>query len=149
MNTLILGIGNPILTDDGIGIKIARKLKEENHELEVVEASEAAMALLELIGGCDKLILIDSIKTEQGKLGELHKLELEDLKPAMGFSSSHGLDIATAFKLGERLGYRMPKSISIYAVEVKDNTTFGEKCTEELEKKIPQITKQIIEEEKL
>ena len=149
MNTLILGIGNPILTDDGVGIRIAQKIKEENHELEVVEASEAAMALLELIGGCDKLILIDSIKTEQGKLGELHKLELEDLKPAMGFSSSHGLDIATAFKLGERLGYRMPQSISIYAVEVKDNTTFGEKCTEELEKKIPQITKQIIEEEKL
>jgi len=149
MNTLILGIGNPILTDDGIGIKIARKIKEENHELEVVEASEAAMALLELIGGCDKLILIDSIKTEQGKLGELYKLELEDLKPAMGFSSSHGLDIATAFKLGERVGYRMPKSVSIYAVEVKDNTTFGEECTEELEKRIPQITKQIIEEEKL
>lgn len=149
MNTLILGIGNPILTDDGIGIKIARKLKEENHELEVVEASEAAMALLELIGGCDKLILIDSIKTEQGKLGELYKLELEDLKPAMGFSSSHGLDIATAFKLGERLGYRMPQSVSIYAIEVKDNTTFGEECTEELEKRIPQITKQIIEEEKL
>jgi len=149
MNTLILGIGNPILTDDGIGIKIARKLKEEKQQLEVVESSEAGMALLELIGGCDKLIIIDSIKTEQGNLGKLYKLELEDLNPAMGFSSSHGLDIATAFKLGERLGYRMPQPVSIYAIEVKDNTTFGEKCTEELEKRIPQITKQIIEEEKL
>ena len=149
MNTLILGIGNPILTDDGVGIKIALKLKEGNPELEVVETSEAGIALLELIAGYDRLIIIDSIKTEQGKPGELYKLELEDLKPAMGFSSSHGIGIATAFKLGERLGYRVPQSVSIYAVEVKDNTTFGDECTEELKRRIPHIIKQIIEEEKL
>ena len=149
MNTLILGIGNPILTDDGVGIKIAHKLKEERPELEVVETGEAGLTLLDLITGYDRLIIIDSIKTEQGKPGQVYKLELEDLKPAMDFSSSHGIDIATAFKLGQRLGYKMPKSVSIYAVEMKDNTTFGERCTEEVEEKIPFIAQQIIDEEKL
>jgi len=149
MNTLILGLGNLILTDDGVGIKIARKLKEENPELEVIETSEAGMAILDHIAGYDKLIIIDSIKTERGKPGELHKLELEDLKPAKDFTSSHGLDIATAFQLGQRLGYRMPNFISIYAVDIRDNSTFGEECTEEVEERIPFITKQIIEEEKL
>jgi len=149
MNTLILGLGNLILTDDGVGIKIARKLKEENPELEVIETSEAGMAILDHIAGYDKLIIIDSIKTERGKPGELHKLELEDLKPAKDFTSSHGLDIATAFQLGQRLGYRMPNFISIYAVDIRDNSTFGEECTQEVEERIPFITKQIIEEEKL
>ena len=149
MNTLILGIGNPILTDDGVGIKIAHKLKEERPELEVVETGEAGLTLLDLVTGYDRLIIIDSIKTEQGKPGQVYKLELEDLKPAMDFSSSHGIDIATAFKLGQRLGYKMPKSVSIYAVEMKDNTTFGERCTEEVEEKIPFIAQQIIDEEKL
>jgi hydrogenase maturation protease len=149
MNTLILGIGNPILTDDGVGIKIAQKLKEERPELEVVETGEAGLTLLDLITGYDRLIIIDSIKTEQGKPGEVYKLELGDLKPAMDFSSSHGIDIATAFKLGEGMGYKMPKFVSIYAVEMKDNTTFGERCTEEVEEKIPFIVKQIIDEEKL
>lgn len=149
MNTLILGLGNLILTDDGVGIKIARKLKEENPELEVIETSEAGMAILDHIAGYDKLIIIDSIKTERGKPGELHKLELEDLKPAKDFTSSHGIDIATAFQLGQRLGYRMPNFISIYAVDIRDNSTFGEECTQEVEEKIPFITKQIIEEEKL
>jgi len=149
MNTLILGIGNPILSDDGIGIKVARKLKEANPELEVEETSEAGIALLDLIVGYDKLIIIDSIKTEQGNLGELYKLELEDLRPAKDFSSSHGIDIATAFEVGKGLRCQMPQCVSIYAVEVENNTTFGEECTEELEKRIPQITKQIIEEEKL
>ncbi len=149
MNTLILGIGNPILTDDRVGIKIARKLKEEKPELEVVETSEAGIALLDLIVGYNKLIIIDSIKTEKGKPGDLYKLGLEDLKPAKDFSSSHGIGIATAFELGQRLGYSMPRHTSIYAVEIKDNTTFGEKCTREVKEKIPFITKQIIKGEKL
>ncbi|MBA7684005.1 hypothetical protein ES703_92393 [subsurface metagenome] len=148
MKTLILGFGNPILTDDGVGIRIAQKIKEENPYLEVIETSEAGIALIDHVAGYDKLIIIDSIKTE-GEPGELYKLELEDFKPAAHFSSSHGIDIATAFKLGESLGYKMPKHISLYAVEIRDNTTFGEECTEEVEKRIPFITKQIIEEERL
>ena len=149
MKTIILGLGNPILTDDAIGFRIAQELKHKTSELEVIEASEAGIALLDHMIGYDKLIIIDSIKTGKGKPGELYKLELEDLKPAMDFSSSHGVDIATAFKVGEGLGYRMPKHVSIYAVEVRDNTAFGEKCTEEVEERIPFIVRQIIEEEKL
>ena len=148
MKTLILGFGNPILTDDGVGIRIAHKIKEENPYLEVIETSEAGIVLIDHVAGYDKLVIIDSIKTGE-KPGELYKLELEDLKPAAYFSSSHGIDIATAFKLGDSLGYKMPKHISLYAVEIRDNTTFGEECTEEIEKRIPFITKQIIEEERL
>jgi len=145
--TLILGIGNLILTDDGVGIKIAQQIKEANPELEVIEASAGAIALLDHVIGCDRLIIIDSIKTEQGKLGELYKLELEDLKPTMDVATSHGIDIATAFKVGEGLGYKMPQSVSIYAVGVRDNTTFGEECTKEVAERIPIIARKIIEEE--
>jgi hydrogenase maturation protease len=149
MKTLILGLGNAILSDDGVGIRIAQKFKEEKPELEVIETSSSLAALPDHYAGYDKLIIIDSIKTNQGKPGELYKLELEDLKLTNDFSSSHGIDIATGFELGQRLGYRMPKYISIYAVEIRDNTTFGEECTEEVEERIPFIARQIIEEEKL
>ncbi len=149
MKTVILGLGNPILTDDAVGIKIAQKLKEENPKLEVIETSETGIALLDLITDYDKLIIIDSIKNEPEKPGELYKLGLEDLKPAKDFPSSHGIGIATAFELGKGLGYKMPKFVSIYAVGVKDNTTFGEKCTKEVEQRMPSIVKQIMRKEKL
>ena len=149
MKTLILGLGNPILTDDGVGIKIAQKLKEENLNLDVIETSEAGIALLDHLVGYDKLIIIDSIRTEKGKPGDLYKLKLEDIKPAANLSSSHGIDIATAFEFGEGLGYKMPKFVSIYAVEIKDNSTFGERCTQEVEERIPFIAKQIMMREKL
>lgn len=149
MDTLILGIGNPILTDDGVGIRIARKLKEENPRLEVTETSEAGITLLDLVVGYDKLIIIDSIRTENGKPGELYQLKLEQLRPTTDFTSSHGIGIASAFELGRGLGYRMPRQVSIYAVEVKDNSTFGEECTDEVATEIPSVIRQIVEEERL
>lgn len=149
MKTLILGFGNPILRDDAVGIRIAEALEGEFPDITVVATSEAGLSILDEVTGYDKLVIIDSIKTGKGKPGELYKLALEDLKPKSDFSSSHGLDIATAFKLGEKLGYPMPEKVSIYAVEVKDNTTFGEGCTPEIERSISLIVRQIIEEERL
>ena len=149
MKTLILGFGNPILTDDAVGIRIAEELEGEFPDITVEATSEAGLSILDEVTGYDKLVIIDSIKTGKGKPGELYKLTLEDLKPRSDFSSSHGLDIATAFKLGEKLGYPMPREVSIYAVEVKDNTTFGEECTPELKRSIPLIVGQIIKEERL
>lgn len=149
MKTLILGIGNPILTDDRVGIGIALKLKKEKPGLEIIETSETGIALLDFVVGYNKIVIIDSIKTEKGKPGDLYKLELEDLKPASDVSSSHGIGIATAFKLGQKLEYSMPESTSIYAVEIKDNTTFSEEYTREVRERIPFITRQIIKEERL
>ncbi len=113
----------------------------------MIETSEAGIALLDLIRDYDKHIIIDSIQTEKGRPGNLYKLEPRDLKPSKDFSSSHGIDVATAFELGKGLGYRMPKFVSIYAVEVRDNTTFGEKCTKEVKQRIPFIVKQIMRDE--
>jgi len=149
MSTLVLGIGNPILSDDGVGIEVARLLKEQVPGITAEETNEASIALLDLIVGYDKLIIIDSIKTGQGKPGELYKLSLEDFGANMDFASFHGMDIATAFEVGESLGCQMPRSVSIYAVEVKDNSTFAERCTPEVADSIPLAVKQIIGEEKL
>jgi hydrogenase maturation protease len=149
MKTLVLGLGNPILRDDAVGIRIAQELKRETSAQDVIGTSEAGLALLDYAVGYDKLVIIDSIMTEKGKPGELYKLELEDLKPGVSFSSSHGVDIATAFTLGEKLGYPMPRQVTIYAVEIRDNTTLGEECTQEVEERIPFIVRQIAEEERL
>jgi hydrogenase maturation protease len=149
MKTLVLGLGNPILSDDAVGIRIAQGLGQKTSIQDVVGTSEAGIALLDYAVGYDRLVIIDSIMTKKGRPGELYKLELKDLRPGLNLSSSHGVDIATAFTLGEKLGYPMPKQVTIYAVEIRDNTTFGERCTQEVEEKIPSIVRQIAEEERL
>ncbi|MEA1958605.1 MAG: hydrogenase maturation protease [Chloroflexota bacterium] len=149
MKTLVLGIGNPIVTDDTVGLKIARLIKERKPHMDVIEACSGAMGLFDYVVDLDRLILIDSIKTEGGKPGAVYKIEIEDMKPTLDQATSHGLDIASALMMGEGLGYKMPQSVSIYAVEIKDNLNFGEECTREVAESIPLIAEKIIEEERL
>ena len=168
MKTLILGVGNPILTDDSVGICAANEIKKLFlPNVEVIETSLAGISLLEYVVGYERLIIIDSIKTEKafsidsrflieiplGKdtkiktekeaPGTLYKLKLEDLGNSATLSYSHGMNIRTAIELGRKLGYKIPKIIEIYAIEIKDNTTFGEECTPAVKSKIPGIVDEI------
>jgi hypothetical protein len=59
------------------------------------------------------------------------------------------MDIATAFEIGRGMSDNMPSSISIYGIEIRENIIFAEECSEEINKVIPIIAQQIIEEEKL
>jgi hydrogenase maturation protease len=149
MKTLVMGIGNPILCDDAVGIRVARKIKESNPALDVIETSEAGLALLDLMVDYEKIIIIDSIKTGQGDVGELFEVDMKSLMPSSDFSLSHGVDLSSAFAVGEGLQFNMPRLVSIYAVKVMDNTTFSESCTTEIENKIPSVAAQIMEREKL
>ena len=147
--TLVVGIGNPILTDDGAGIRIALKIKEKLPHLEVIETSEAGLGLLDQILGYERLILIDSIITAKGAPGELYRLDMQDLKPGLNLSSSHGIDISGAFEVGLQLGFQMPALVRIYAMEIADNTTFCETCTPAVANRIDWAADHIIAAENL
>jgi len=149
METLILGVGNPILTDDSVGFRIVNLLKEAKPELTVIETTEAGLTLLELIEGYERVIIIDSVRTGHCKPGHLYELTLEQIDPSWNFCSTHGIDITMAFTLGRKLGNKLPGKISIYGIEVEDNKNFGERCTEEVENRIPAIADEIITREKL
>ena len=149
MDTLVLGVGNPVLTDDVVGFRVAHLIKEAKPELTVIETAEAGLTLLELISGYQHVIIIDSVKTGRSQPGTLHQLTLDEIDPSWNFCSTHGIDIRMAFELGRKLDYKLPGKISIYGIEVEDNTNFGEKCTEKVEQSIPQIAREIIKKEKL
>ena len=149
MDTLVLGVGNPILTDDAVGCRVAHLIQEAKPELKVIETVEAGLTLLELITDYERVIIIDSVKTGQAEPGTLHQLTLDQINPSWNFCSTHGIDIRMAFELGRKLEYKIPAKISIYGIEVEDNKNFGEKCTEKVEQSIPQIVREIIKKEEL
>jgi len=151
MKTLLLGLGNSILKDDSVGLKVVRwlgaKVVEEN--IHIMEASLANIDLLESITSYDRLIIVDSIKTREGKPGELYQLSLDDLRSTLHLSSPHDINLATALELGKRLGMRVPRVIRIYGIEVEDNQTFSEACSPSVEEAIPRIVEEIARAEQL
>jgi hydrogenase maturation protease len=133
LKTLVLGLGNPILTDDGIGIHVVRELMARSlpDNVTCAEASVGGLRLLEVLAGYERVILVDAIQTRDGKPGDIHRLHANDLRASLHAGSTHDLSLAGALRLGRSMGMALPedKSIVIIAVEVEDVLTFDEKCT--------------------
>jgi len=148
MKTLVLGLGNPILSDDGVGIRVAQEVGEKlkDPQVTVAETSAAGLSLLDSIVGYDKVIIIDAIQTEKGRAGQIYRMGTEDFSLTKHFSSPHQINLVTALELGKMLDLAMPQEITIFAVEAKDITSFSEKCTPEVERAIPEAIKMVLEE---
>jgi hydrogenase maturation protease len=148
MKTLVLGLGNPILSDDGVGIKAAHEVANQlnNPQVTVVETSTAGLSLLDSIVGYDKVVIIDAIQTEKGEAGEIYRMGTADFSLTKHFSSPHQINLATALELGKMLSLAMPKEITVFAVEAKDITSFSEECTPEVKRAIPEVVKMVLAE---
>jgi len=145
MRTLILGIGNPILRDDGVGVHVARRLQRElNNYKDIREEFTAGLDILELAKNYDKVVIIDAIKTRNGRVGSIYKLSLEDI-PTIHGVSPHDVSLAQAFEVGRKIMGRIPEVV-IYAIEVEDVTTFDEECTDEVKRAIPRVVELIKKE---
>ena len=146
--TLILGLGNPILGDDGVGIAIAREIKERwpsDPSTDIIEASLAGRFLLDLITGYRTVIVADAIITdENAQAGTVYTLSVDDLGKVVNPYASHALDLRTTVELGKQLGYNMPQTIRIYAVEIKENTVFREGLNPEVEAAVLPVARRIM-----
>jgi hydrogenase maturation protease len=139
---VVLGLGNPILGDDGVGWRVveeARNLLEteaqtERRFLEGVEfdrVSLGGLSLMERLVGHDSAVLVDAIQTRDGVPGAIYRLSLDDL-PTLNADSAHDASLKAALTLGRRLGAKLPDEIVIFAVEVADPWSFGETLSPEV-----------------
>ena len=143
---LVMGIGNPILTDDSVGLRIARGIKARRPELDIVETMETGVGILDVIAGYERLVIIDSIRTGKEPPGFLYRLEVSEADLPINLSCAHGIDIMSAIRTGRTLGHAMPSDIIVFAVEIADNTTFGESCTTPVNESIPLIIDRILKD---
>jgi len=149
MRILFLGLGNPILSDDGVGIRVVEEIKRilgERDGIYFDTGNINSLHILDAIQGYDKVVIVDAIK-KGGKPGTLYHIPLEELEPTIHHTSLHTINLATAIDLGKRLSREMPTEISIYGIEVKDTERFSENLTPELEKRVPEIVEEVIKRE--
>ncbi|HDR68465.1 MAG TPA: hydrogenase maturation protease, partial [Bacteroidaceae bacterium] len=146
--TLLLGLGNDLYGDDGIGIKIIQALKKEvedtpnrnSHLFQNVDleaCSLTGISLLEIISGYDNLIIVDTIKRENPETGKFYILDGSDLRHIPG-PSPHYVSIPQSIDIGKQIGLHVPSNIKIVAVEAKSLYNLGEGLTPEMEKSIPE-----------
>jgi len=132
MRTRVIGLGNSILTDDGVGIYAARELSRRlvaaglQHEVDIVESEVGGFALMELMIGWDRVFLIDSVQFQGLEPGTVIQIDPRDLHTSLRLKSVHDVDFPTVLELGKRLDLYMPAVIKIFGIQAKEVFDFGE-----------------------
>jgi hydrogenase maturation protease len=143
LRTLILGLGNPILSDDAAGLQAARQLYElvGGEDIDLVEAAVAGMQTVQLLSGYDRAVIID-VMQDEARVGEVWRLDSDELENVSS-TSSHGIGVGQALRLARLMGLPVPEQILIYAIAAADTSTFGESLTPELRQALPAIVRRI------
>jgi hydrogenase maturation protease len=147
MRTLVLGIGNPILSDDGVGVRVVERLMKGFSDPDVDFRCESVSGLdiIEVVRDYDKLIIVDAIQTGKKRGGEIMKLAPSDLLDAgtVHFSTLHDVDMLTALSLGKEIGAKMPENVVFYAIEVANVVDFGENLSPDVAKAVPEAVRRL------
>jgi hydrogenase maturation protease len=128
---VILGLGNTMLTDDGVGVYAAREARTlvAEDEIDVREAEIAGLALLDLLEGYRRAVVIDAVRDTRDAPGDVAVRELERFRPTSHLVAGHEIDLPTAVELGRRLGRPLPDELLVVGIRIEDDRTLSETCT--------------------
>jgi hydrogenase maturation protease len=144
-NILILGMGNDILMDDGVGIKITKVLEKKFPYPNIVydTLSLGGLEIIEYIKDFKTVIIIDAMKTLNGIPGTVYQFAPEDFKETTHLSNVHDVSFLTALKLAKKLDIEITKDIRIIAVEIIEDMVFSDDFTPQIQEKYTQILEEI------
>jgi len=144
----ILGCGNTLVGDDGVGIRIIERLRELKlpPNVEVIDAGVGGLAILSWIEDADKVIIVDAVQTGNEPPGTVYEFTDKELPPSNMFMLSlHDLNLVDTINVG-RLVQKMPGEIVIIGVEVKRVAEFTKELTPEVEAAIPEVLDLVLKE---
>lgn len=148
MNTLLVGMGNPYLRDDAVGVRLAAELSRRlgpRPGLSVVEeCSAGGLNLLDVLKGYRRAIVLDSIQAG-GAPAHWYRFDGRSLRTTLNLRNVHDTNFATALELGRRLGVQVPddEEVHVFAVEVVDTLTFDVRMSDPLELGFSQLAEEI------
>lgn len=149
MKTLIVGLGNPILGDDGVGWKAAEALKRALTSSSLVDVeclSLGGISLMEHLIGYQRAILIDAFALEE-PAGSILVLKLSELPNYSAFhtTSAHDTSLQNAIKLGLSMGAELPEDISIVGIATKQIHEFSEALSPPVAQAVPQVLRIVLD----
>lgn len=149
MKTLVIGLGNPVLTDDGVGIYAAQAVREAlppEANVDVIELAVGGLALMEAMSGYERVVLIDALWAPEHQAGQVIQFDAGHLPATLNTASTHDADLPTALRVGRRLGVPLPldEDIQIVAVTAHEVLTFGERPTPVVAAAIPDAVNKVL-----
>jgi len=151
--TIIVGLGNPILGDDGVGWHVAERVLETiqdnpptGTEVVVEFLSLGGLSLMERLIGYDRAIIIDAIGTGAGPHGSVHSFPLDRLPDNSGghLTAIHDTSLQTALRVGRSMGAHLPQDITIVGVESPYVYDFSDSLTPPVSAAVPEAVQMVL-----
>jgi hydrogenase maturation protease len=155
MKTIVIGLGNPILGDDGVGWKVVEALQSQStipnqqSTIELDCVSLGGLSLMERLAGYERVILIDSIFTGKSPLGSVTTFTLGSLPDltAGHSASAHDTSLRTALNVGRSMNIPLPTDdqVQVVAIEAKNVYDFSEALTPAVAAALPAAVAVVLE----
>jgi hydrogenase maturation protease len=147
MKIIVLGLGNPLFGDDGVGCRVAQALSNtiDQPDISVQEFGGAGLDILDLVVDYDKAIIIDAIHTDSGVTGTIYRFGIDQISPSTAVGP-HQMNFIEALRLGSQTGLHIPKDISVYAIEAGVTDRVMSECSPAVTAAIPICIDRIIKE---
>jgi len=148
LKTLVIGVGNLLRCDDGVGIHVVNRLNEVAPYIDTLDVALGSIEILEAMKNRDRVFIVDAIQAG-GEPGAIYRVNLSGGEEPPRITHSHGVDLLTTLKLGDSLfPGQMPREIVLLAVEAEDVTTLSESCTSKVQAAVEKVVEIILGFEK-
>jgi hydrogenase maturation protease len=152
MKTVVIGLGNPILGDDGVGWRVAEAFKQLllahpfSYQVEVDCLSVGGLSLMERLIGADRAIIIDAVSLKGKLQGEVSVFELEQLPDlaAGHITSAHDTSLPNAIQVGRSMGAHLPERVTVVGVQAHNLFEFSEELSPPVAEAVPRATQAVI-----
>jgi hydrogenase maturation protease len=148
VRTLVLGLGNPLLGDDSVGLRVAEAVSRQVAGRPAVEVDveyNGGLRLMERLAGYERAILVDAICTGHHPPGSVLRLGPEELDTCHS-ASAHDVSLGTALRLAAAMGLPMPGDLRILAVEAERILEFDACCTPAVAAAVPRAAAAVLAE---
>jgi len=146
-NITVLGVGNILYTDDGVGIRVVEKLEKEyefSDDVDIIDGGVLGVNLLGVISNAGRLIVVDTV-LNHGEPGDLHRLDHDQIpNRILAKNSLHQVDLIEALTLCNALDH-VPET-TIIGVEPKDIENLSEALSPEVGARLDDLVQNVLEE---
>jgi hydrogenase maturation protease len=149
--TVVVGLGNVTLTDDGAGPRAAQELARRlvgtptAADVRIVECGAGGLRLMESMVGFGRAIVLDALRTGNLPVGTVVALDPDDLSGSLHQGSVHDLGLAEALEVGRVAGVELPEVVHVLGVEVRDVDTFGEDLSPAVAAALPTLVEEALD----
>ena len=144
MSVRIIGIGNRLRGDDGIGVRVTEEIAKRRPDLRVNAFSSFGLDVLNAMAGEQHVVVVDGIRSRKLAIGEVAEIRIPPRESPPGNPDGHRMDLRSLLALGQAIGLDMPERITTLGVGIRGPLPFCDHLSGELGPRLGEIATTVI-----